>query len=107
MTFLHVEGVDFELDTTAITFAPGLGNGITMNIMVTPLDDLLVEGTERYTLSISVSSGPASVGTMNAVTVNIEDSDCKYYKCEFRHMTTSFSSTCLIMIKSDSVQDSF
>ena len=26
---------------------------------------------------------------------------------EFRHMTTSFFSTCLIMIKSDSVQDSF
>ena len=26
---------------------------------------------------------------------------------EFRHMTTSFFSTCLILIKSDSVQDSF
>ena len=42
----------------------GSGNDDTMDIMVTLLDDLLVEGTESYTLSISVSSGPASVGAL-------------------------------------------
>ena len=44
---------------------------------VTVADDTLIEGTECYILSISVSSGPASIGAMDTVTVNIEDNDGK------------------------------
>ena len=53
----------------------GLGDDETMNVMVMVTDDVLVEGTESYILSISVSSGPASIGAMNTITVNIADND--------------------------------
>ena len=55
----------------------GLGHGDTMNVMVTASDDMLVEGRETYVLSISVSSGPATIGAMDTVTVNIVDNDGK------------------------------
>ena len=48
-----------------------------MNVMVMVTDDLLVEGTESYVLSISVSSGPFTIGATDTVTVNIADNDGK------------------------------
>ena len=80
MNFLCTEGADFSLVSTALTFGMGSGDDDTMDIMVTLLDDLLVEGTENYTLSISVSSGPASVGALGTVTVNIADDDGEHKK---------------------------
>ena len=55
----------------------GLGDDESTTVMVTVSEDLLVEGTESYILSISVSSGPAVIGAMDTVTVNIDDNDCK------------------------------
>ena len=45
--------------------------------MVTVTDDTLVEGMENYILAVSVSSGPAIIGEMDTIAVNIEDNDCK------------------------------
>ena len=55
----------------------GLGDDETMNVMVNVSDDILVEDSENYILSISVSSGPASIGALDTVTVNIADNDGK------------------------------
>ena len=55
----------------------GLGDDNTMNVMVMVTDDMLVEGTESYILSVSMSSGPATIGTTDTVTVNIVDNDGK------------------------------
>ena len=43
--------------------------------MVTPSDDLLVEGTENYVLSISMATGPATIGPLDTDIINIEDND--------------------------------
>ena len=76
------EGIDFSLNTIEVIFpmdtVPLQGvSDTTMNVLVTPTDDLLVEGTESYTLSIVVTSGTATVGMMDTVTVNITDNDGK------------------------------
>ena len=55
----------------------GLGDDNTMNVMVMVTDDMLVEGAESYILSVSLSSGPATIGTTDMVTVNIVDNDGK------------------------------
>ena len=79
-SFLYTEGTDFVLDTTEIEFPAMSGNGVTMDVMVTPTDDMLVEGIESYILSIAaVTSGQATIGTMVSVSVNIEDNDGKVY----------------------------
>ena len=64
-------------------FAMGLGNAEAMNVMVTVSDDMLVEGTESYILSISVSSGPATIGAMDSATVHIADNDGKVVLSNF------------------------
>ena len=53
-----------------------------MNVTIIPMNDLLVECTESYVLSIEVSSGPTIIGEINTVsaTVNIEDDDSKCFK---------------------------
>ena len=75
--YFNSKGADFSLITTSFNIAMGLGDDETMNVMVMVTEDLLVEGTESYILSVSVSSGPASIGAMDTVTVNIDDNDCK------------------------------
>ena len=72
-----IEGEDFSLDTTEVTFVMNSANDITMEVMVTPVDDMLVECTESYILSIAVSSGPACMGAMDTIVINIEDNDGK------------------------------
>ena len=74
--FLQV-GTDYALISTSVNFAMGLGDDETMNVMVNVSDDILVEDSENYILSISVSSGPASIGALDTVTVNIADNDGK------------------------------
>ena len=44
-------------------------------MMVTVADDMLVEGMENYILAVSVSSGPATVGALPTVTVDLGDND--------------------------------
>ena len=73
--FFASEGADFSLDATEFTFAANSGNDITTDVIVTPTDDVFVEGTESYILSIAMSSGPASIGAMDMITVNIADNE--------------------------------
>ena len=76
MLFYTTEGSDYSLDATDFTFtAVSRLNDFSMDIIVTPSDDVFVEGTESYILSISVGSGPASIGAMDMITVNIADDE--------------------------------
>ena len=66
-------GLDFILYQTELTFAEGTNNGDI--IFVDILDDLLVEGTENFTLTGSVTPPALFVG--GPVTVTIIDNDGK------------------------------
>ena len=66
-------GLDFILYQTELTFAEGTNNGDI--IFVDILDDLLVEGTENFTLTGSVAPPALFVGGL--VTVSIIDNDGK------------------------------
>ena len=69
-------GQDFTLSRSEVTFDIGANNGNTLSVFVDVLDDLLVEGTECFTLSGSTASQAAPfVG--GDVTVCINDNDCK------------------------------
>ena len=49
----------------------------TKDVIVTPLEDLLVEGTESYILSIAMVSGPVTKAVTNTITVSIADNEGK------------------------------
>ena len=66
-------GLDFILYQTELTFAEGTSSGDI--IFVDILDDLLVEGTENFTLTGSVAPPALFVG--GPVTVSIIDNDGK------------------------------
>ena len=53
-------GQDFNLSQSEVTFDSGANDGSTMTVFVDVLDDLLVEGTESFTLSGSIGSPAAS-----------------------------------------------
>lgn len=67
-------GQDFTLSRTEVTFALGTNDGNVISAFVDILDDLLVEGTENFTLTGSVAP-PASFGS--SITVSIIDDDGK------------------------------
>ena len=56
------EGQDFTLLRSEITFDAGANDGNTITVFVDALDDLLVEGTECFTLSGSISTTTAPPG---------------------------------------------
>ena len=58
---------------------------LTKDVIVTPLEDMLVEGTESYILSIEMVSVPATllIGTTNTITVNIADNESKDWAIPF------------------------
>ena len=69
-------GQDFILSRTEVTFGVGSESGNGINIIVDILDDLLVEGTENFTLTGSVAPPASFVG--GPVTVSIIDNDGKW-----------------------------
>ena len=73
------EGQDFTLSRSEVSFDQGAGDGNTISVFVDVLDDLLVEGTESFTLSGSIGSPAASGSTFvgGPVTVAILDDDGK------------------------------
>ena len=73
-------GLDFNLSRTEVTFDVGANDGNTINVFVDVLDDLLVEGTECFTLAGAISTTTAAPGSTfvgGGVTVCIADNDCK------------------------------
>ena len=69
-------GQDFLLSRTEVTFALGTNDGNVISTFVDILDDLLVEGTENFTLTGSVAPPASFVG--GPVTVSIIDNDGKW-----------------------------
>ena len=65
-------GQDFNLSRTEVTFDVGANDGNRISVFVNILDDLLVEGTENFTLTGSVAP-PASFS--GSITVSIIDDD--------------------------------
>ena len=77
-------GLDFYLSRTVVMFGIGGNNGNTITVFVDVLDDLLVEGTESFTLSGAISTTTAAPGSTfvgGPVTVFIADNDCKFAHC--------------------------
>ena len=70
-----------------MTFDVGANSGNTISVFVDVLDDLLVEGTESFTLSGAISTtiaAPGSTFVGGGVTVFITDNDCKFaHGCYF------------------------
>ena len=67
-------GADYtSLTNSVLTFTPG---GTTLqHITVNIIDDDLIEGTERFTASLSTTSPLTKIGNINETTVRITDND--------------------------------
>ena len=75
----HLVSEDFTLLRSEVPFVIGANDGNTITVLVDVLDDLLVEGTECFTLSGGIGS-PAAPGSSfvgGPVTVCILDNDGK------------------------------
>ncbi len=66
------QSLDFTAVSTTVTWQPGVAN--TQVISVPILEDMLSEGDETFTVSISTSVG-ATLGTVTTTTVTITDND--------------------------------
>ena len=79
------EGLDFNLPRTEETFGVGAANGNTMSIIVDVLNDLLVEGTECFTLSGAIgtpaASGSRFVGGDVTICIDNNNSKCVHDCC--------------------------
>ena len=62
------------LGTQTVTFPVGSTSGTTQNAVLTPLDDLLIEGNETVNLTLQNPGGPTTLGA-TASTVTIVDDD--------------------------------
>src|SRR5262249_10856314 len=65
-------GVDFDATGGTLTFRPGV-RSVTFTISVA--NDLLVEGTESFQVSLVNPSAPTGLGTPSVATVTIADDD--------------------------------
>ena len=69
-----VAEVDYtNVSNSVLTFTPG-GSTI-QRITVTIADDDLIEGTERFTASLSTNNSFTRIGSINETTVRIIDDD--------------------------------
>lgn len=58
-----------------VTFAASSGNATTQSFSVTPTSDTLIEGSETLTLTATVSTGVATLGSQSTNAVTITDAD--------------------------------
>jgi hypothetical protein len=58
-----LNNADFDLPQNVFEFSQGDTDQTVRSISITPISDLLVEGTESATLELQVQAGPATVGT--------------------------------------------
>ena len=95
-------GEDFILLRSEVTFDIGANDGNTINVLVDVLDDLLVEGTECFTLTGGIGS-PAAPGSSfvgGPVTVCILDNDGK--TCIWLYLQFSSLFLSLVFLPSNS-----
>ena len=85
---VHIEGTpgppqvgDFSLTRTEVTFDLGANDGNRISVPIDVFDDPIIEGTESFTVSITMvdpSAGVTVDPNANTGTVNILDDDGKY-----------------------------
>ena len=72
-------GTDFVLVRNQVTFDIGANDDNTISLPVNILDDLLVEGTETFTLTGSVvTTGTIATFVGGSATITILDNDGKW-----------------------------
>jgi len=72
-------GTDFVLVLNQVTFDIGASDGNSMSVLINILDDLLVEGTETFTLTGSVvTTGTIATFVGGSATITILDNDGKW-----------------------------
>ena len=55
----------------------GSGNGNVQTVMISTVDDTVVEGDRYFTVSINSTSPRAMIGTSSSMVAKIMDDDCK------------------------------
>ena len=70
-----VEGDDFHLLRHEVTFVQGATTGNTQNVSIDIIDDSLVEETESFVISGSITAPASFVPGRDTTTVNILDND--------------------------------
>ena len=73
--FLSLVGIDYTLTSLGLTLHPN-GRRSCVNIQI--VDDLIVEGTEQFELTLQSVSAGVSFERQSTVVV-IEDNDCKFF----------------------------
>ena len=68
---------DFSLSTNELVFLNGTNNGTIQTLVISIVDDGLVEGTETIVLSGSVTSPAMFLPVRNTTTITIMDNECK------------------------------
>ena len=72
-------GTDFVLVLNQVTFDIGASDGNSISVLINILDDLLVEGTETFTLTGSVvTTGTIATFVGGSATITILDNDGKW-----------------------------
>ena len=68
---------DFSLSTNELVFLAGANNGTVKTFVITIHDDDLVEGTETFVISGSVTPPAMFLPGRNMTTITIMDNECK------------------------------
>ena len=68
---------DFSLPTNEVVFPAGANNGTNQTLVISIVDDGLVEGTETFVLSGSVTTPAMFLPGRNMTTITIMDSEGK------------------------------
>ena len=72
-----VTSEDFSLSTNEVVFLAGTNNGTIQTLVISILDDDLMEGTENFVLSGSVTSPAMFLPGRNMTTITIMDNERK------------------------------
>ena len=68
---------DFSLPANKLVFRAGANNGTIRNLVISIVDDDLVEGTETFAISGGVTLPAMFLPGRNMTTITIMDNDCK------------------------------
>ena len=83
-----LNNADFDLPQNIFSFSQGDTDQTVRSVSITPISDILVEGTESATLELSALSGPATVGTR---------AQHEYIIADANQATVAFTSTNVLL----------